>query len=68
MTHTADEPYPPHDGWFVQRMQDGTWVPFAPTHSRDKALERITSSRLAYPHLKHRLIRETTSYTIDEEN
>ena len=63
------EPYPPHDGWFVQRqLPDGTWAPYAPTGHRDRALERIASSRAQYPDLKHRLIKETTTYVIDEED
>jgi hypothetical protein len=66
---TPDEPYPSQDGWFIQReLPDGTWAPYAPTHLRSKALERIAISRLQYPDLTHRLIKETTRYAIDNED
>lgn len=63
------EPYPPHDSWLIQRQtEDGSWVPYAPTDLRTKALERIRSSRMQYPMFEHRLLRVTTSYTTDEED
>jgi energy-converting hydrogenase Eha subunit F len=61
-------PYPPHNSWFVQRqLDDGTWAPYAPTDHRIQALERIKASRMQYPKFKHRLMKVTTSYTIDNE-
>lgn len=63
------EPYPPHDGWFAQQqLEDGSWVTYSPTSDRNKALERTRRNRADYPDREHRLIKETTSYSIDEEN
>lgn len=68
MTDMTVEPYPPHDGWFAQwQLEDGSWATFSPTRDRNKALERTRFNRADRPDVRHRLIKETTIYTIDDE-
>lgn len=69
MTGTPSEPYPPYDIWFAQQqLEDGSWITYPPIRDRNKALERTRRNRADCPGRKHRLIRETTRYAIDEEN
>ncbi len=65
----SEELYPPAEGWFVQRqLDDESWAPYAPTTTRSKALERLASSRLAWPGYQHRIVKETRTYTLDNED
>jgi len=60
--------YPPHDSWLPQLLnEEQGWVSYAPTEDRAKALERVRTGRAENPGVKYRLVKITTSYTVEEE-
>ncbi len=62
-----DVAHPPHDGWLVEwRAEGGDWAVAYPTHDRGKALDRMVRGRQEAPEWQWRLVRETTSYAVEE--
>lgn len=63
------EVFPPHSSWFVQFREPGDedWITWSPTHERPKAVKRKKEIEEKHPEFRVRLVKETVSYTLDEE-
>jgi hypothetical protein len=66
-TETPDAPHPPHDSWLVEwRADGGDWNVAYPTHDHAKALDRLARGRQDAPDWQWRIVRETTTYTVEQ--
>jgi hypothetical protein len=66
-TETPDAPHPPHDSWLVEwRADGGDWNVAYPTHDHTKALDRLARGRQDAPDWQWRIVRETTTYTVEQ--
>jgi hypothetical protein len=64
---TPAEARPPHTGWFVEiRLNNGHWAAWSPTHDEAEARARLAQARERSPGREYRLVRETTTYTVEE--
>lgn len=61
------EAHPPRHSWLVEWSADGDdWAVAYPTHDHSKALDRLARGRRETPDWQWRLVRETTTYTVEE--
>lgn len=67
-TQGETEVHPPYDSWLVEwRAEGGDWAVAYPTHDHSKALDRLARGQRDTPEWQWRLVRETTTYTVETE-
>jgi crotonobetainyl-CoA:carnitine CoA-transferase CaiB-like acyl-CoA transferase len=63
------EPFPPNDGWFllIWIEEEENWCPGQPRSTKEEALAALHSRREKYPDEITRLVRETRTYTTEDD-
>ncbi|MEU7293350.1 hypothetical protein AB0A76_09120 [Streptomyces exfoliatus] len=65
---TNDEAHPPRNTWRTELLDVDGWMPSGLAEpSRTIALDALTRRRAARPSLTYRLVRETTTWTVEED-
>ncbi|MFD9047646.1 hypothetical protein [Streptomyces zaomyceticus] len=66
--HGTDEARPPTTSWTACKRGDTDWLVASSDYAdRDQALERLAKRRKEQPDAKFALVRETTTWTVEDE-
>lgn len=67
-TQQPADAHPPQTGWRVEVWDDGEWMPASVTsRTREAARNRLTVRRGANPDDRFRIVRETTTWTVEAD-